>query len=143
MLSLIGLVTTAWFAGAAVYINRSEQPARLQLDDISLLRVWRPSYAKGLEMQASLALISGILGIAAFVVDHSVSGLIGGLLMIANWPYTLAIINPINKRLYAINDADAGVESRELIERWGRLHAVRSGLGFAGTVAFFLAVLRV
>jgi hypothetical protein len=139
ILIYLGLAASSAFAGVALYINWSEQPARLGLGDVALLKAWKPSYAKGLQMQASLALVAGALGLAAFYFQHSVAALVAGLFMLANWPYTLIIINPTNKRLGATPDELAGPATRALIVRWGKLHAVRTAFGLAGAATFLLA----
>jgi hypothetical protein len=46
---------------------------------------------------------------------------------------------PANRQLKAIDPTNAGSTSRTLIEQWGRLHAVRSALGFAATLIFLWA----
>jgi hypothetical protein len=43
--------------------------------------------------------------------------------------------------LTAIDPQQAGAQSRALIEKWGRLHAVRTALGVLATVLFFTASL--
>jgi hypothetical protein len=137
----LALAVAAVFSGAALYINVAEQPARLVLDDRSLLIQWKPSYKRGLAMQAPLAVIGFLLGLTAWWQTGHVGWTIGGLLMVANWPVTFFGIMPTNNRLMATDPAAAGPESRAMIRRWGLLHAVRTALGFAATLAFLWAAL--
>jgi hypothetical protein len=139
MLVLLGLTLAALFTGAALYINVAEQPARLALDDASLLREWKPSYKHGFALQAPLAAIVFLIGAAAFWQDGDGRTLTGGLLMLANWPFTLFVIFPTNNRLLATEEANADADTRRLVERWGSLHMVRTAFGAAATLLFLLA----
>lgn len=136
----LALATASLFAGAALYINVAEQPARLNLDDGSLLVEWKPAYKRGLAMQASLAVISGLAGLWTWWQSGLVLFLIGGLLMLANWPYTALVIMPTNKILMETSPDQAGPESRTLIVKWAGLHAVRTAFGFAGALSFLWAL---
>ena len=104
----LALVVAAMFSGAALYINVVEQPARLQLDDRSLLTEWKPAYKHGTAMQAPLAIVGFLLGIAAWWPTRHVAWILGALLMIANWPITFFVIMPTNNRLMATDPAAAG-----------------------------------
>jgi hypothetical protein len=136
----LALVLAAAFAGAAWYINIAEHPARLTLDDRSLLKQWKPSYEAGYLMQATLAALSGALDLLASWTYRDWRWIVGALLMLANWPYTLIGIMPTNNRLKVIAESDAGPASRVLLVSWGRRHAVRTGLGAAAVLAYLWAL---
>jgi Domain of unknown function (DUF1772) len=135
------LTIAALFTGAAFYINWAEQPARLGLDDRALLQQWKPSYARGFTMQATLAVAGFFFGALEWWSTGYWPWLLGAVVLVANWPYTMLGIMPTNHILNAITPEQAGAKSRELIEKWGGLHAVRTALGAAATVIFLWASL--
>jgi hypothetical protein len=126
----------AAFAGAAFYVGFAEQPARLRLDDRALLQQWKPSYARGFAMQATLAVISAAFGFLASWQLRDWRWALAAMLILANWPYTLFIMMPTNKRIGAWPIESADRESRALIARWGAMHAVRTTLGVAATATY-------
>jgi Domain of unknown function (DUF1772) len=136
----LALVFAAAFAGAAFYINFAEHPARLKLDDKSLLKQWKPSYDAGYTMQASLAVVSGAFGMITAWMTNDWRWIAGAILILANRPYTMLGIMPTNHKLKAIAENDAGPTSRAMLETWGRLHSVRTMLGMAATAIYIWAL---
>ena len=136
----LALATAAIFAGAAVYVSIAEQPARLKLDTRALLTEWKPSYERGAIMQAGLAIVSGVLGIIAFLYTYDWHWLVGAALILAPWPYTMFIIMPTNKVLKSTPPEQATDQTRGLIVQWGRLHWGRTALGLLAVVAYLWAL---
>ena len=131
----LALATAAVFTGAAIYVNVVEQPARLALDNPALLSEWQQGYPRGSIMQASLAIISGVLAVLAFIFTYDWRWLLGAVLILAPWPYTMFIIMPTNHVLKSTLPAQATEQTRELVQQWGRLHMGRSALGLAAVAA--------
>jgi hypothetical protein len=128
------------FTGAAIYVIVAEQPARLDLKDRPLLVEWKMSYRRGAIMQASLALAGFLLGMLAWRQTGKPAFLVGALLMLAPWPWTLLVIKPTNDALLATKPASAGAQTRALIVKWGQLHLMRMSLGALAVLAFLYAI---
>jgi hypothetical protein len=135
----LALIAAAAFAGAAIYVNVAEQPARLVLDDRAMLAQWKRSYDNPSVMQAGLALVACALGVIAFVLSHDWRWLLGALLILAPWPWTIFVIMPVNRRLKATAPDAAQSDTRASVEHWGRLHAGRSAFGIAATLVYLWA----
>jgi Domain of unknown function (DUF1772) len=130
LLPLLALALAAVFFGIALYINLAEQPARLGLEDAPLLEQWKVSFGVGFALQGSLAIAAGLAGLGAGWTQRDWRWAAAGLLMLANWPWTLVMIAPINAALLAAAPEAAGAMTRSLIEDWGVVHAGRTALSF-------------
>ncbi|WP_082102919.1 DUF1772 domain-containing protein [Sphingomonas sp. Ag1] len=139
-LATAALVLATLFAGAALYISLVEHPARLGLADGPLLAQWQPSYKRALPIQSGLAVLGGAAGLIVGYYSADWRWFAGSILLLANWPFTLLAIMPVNKRLMAMQVGEAGPGSRAMLVRWGKLHNVRSALGAASTLLFALAL---
>ena len=141
LVGLLAIIVAAVFAGAALYINLAEQAAWLALDDRAMLIAWRHSFQRGFALQAPLTVIGCLLGLVAWWLLGGWGFLIGALAMIANVPWTLIVIMPVNNALKATAPEAAGAATRGLVVQWTRLHAVRTALGFVAALAFAGALL--
>jgi hypothetical protein len=128
-LEILATLAAGLFAGAAIYINLVEHPARMRLPTRQAAAQWAPSYARATLLQAPLAMIGLLCGGASWLLGSGMAWLASGLVLGAVVPFTLIVIMPTNRRLLEpTRDLDSA-ETRALLEGWARLHAVRSVLG--------------
>lgn len=139
LLTKCAILATALFAGAAVYVSIVEQPARMACPTIVGLTQWRPSYKRATVMQASLAILGFVLAVAAWLSGASVVWLVAGLTLGAVVPFTLIVMWPTNKLLEDTQLDTSSDRARELLNHWGYLHTVRSGLGLVALLLMLLA----
>ena len=127
------------FAGAAIYINIVEHPARMECGTEIAATEFGPSYRRAAVMQASLAATGLAASMAAWLTGASVWWLAGGILLGSVIPFTLAVILPVNKQLLAPALDKRSARARELLSYWGKLHAVRSALSIIALFMFLLS----
>ena len=127
-IEFIATLSCTLFTGAAIYINLVEHPARMGCGTKIAATVWAPSYRRATAMQASLAILSFLSGVLAWLVGANIMWLIGALFIGLVIPFAFIVIMPTNHRLLESGRDLESEETNELLDRWGKLHAVRSAL---------------
>ncbi len=139
---LIATLSSGLFAGAAVYINLVEHPARMQTGIRLALTEFAPSYHKATVTQVSLASTGFLSALVAWRLRSDSRWLIGGGLLVSSIPFTALVILPTNKKLLDPATANDLELAEKLLTRWGRLHAVRSVLSLASLLTFLLVLVK-
>jgi hypothetical protein len=133
------LALAAALAGAGLYVNGVEQPARLSLDDAAMLKEWGPSDRRGVALMAALALLSALCGLSAWFESNDVRYAIGAVIAVASWPYTLYVMGPVNNQIIALAPKDVGA-ARALVWQWGLLEYGQTAIALAATATFLWAL---
>ena len=128
------------FAGAAIYISLVEHPARMGCDTKTAATVWAPSYKRATVMQAPLAAVSFLAGVGAWLFGGGILWLIGVVLIGLVIPFTFIGVMRTNHQLLAPGRDLSSTETRSLLEKWGRLHAVRSVLSFLASIVYLVSL---
>ena len=137
----VAVLACALFAGASVYINLVEHPARLSCGTEAAATQWAPSYKRATVLQVPLAAAAAAAGALRGAQGGGAVWFGAALLIFSVIPFTALFVLPTNKRLLDPTRDRASAETRELLERWGRLHAVRSALSLAASALFIWAAL--
>jgi len=128
------------FAGAAIYINLVEHPARMGCDTKTAATVWAPSYKRATVVQAPLAALSFLAGVGASLFAGGILWLIGAVLIGLVIPFTFIGVMPTNHQLLAPGRDLSSIETRSLLVKWGRLHAVRSVLSLLASIVYLVSL---
>jgi Anthrone oxygenase len=137
----LAVLCAALFAGAALYINLAEHPARMGLETRIAVLQWAPSYQRATRMQAPMALLSCLSGVGAWLMGAGLGWLVAAALIGAVVPFTLIAIMPTNHKLLTPGRDLGSAETRTLLERWGNLHAVRTTLSVLAAMLYMWLLL--
>lgn len=132
----LATVSAGLFAGAALYITLVEHPVRSLLDTRAAATQWAPSYQRATWMQAPLAVVGLVSGVAACLLGGGLGWLVGALLIGAVVPITFMIIMPTNHQLLEPGRDLSSAETRALLDRWGSLHVLRTVMSLLAFAAF-------
>ena len=138
----VALFACSLFAGAAAYVSLVEHPARLQAGLAIALAEFAPSYRRASVLQASLAVVATLGGLARWALGGGAVWLVGAVCIFAVIPFTLVVIMPTNKKLLDPRRDAGDAETAALLDAWARLHAVRTVLGLVATLVFLIGLLR-
>ena len=133
---LLATLSSGLFAGASIYINLVEHPARMEAGIFLALTEFAPSYHRATVTQVSLASVGFLSALVAWRLRLDSRWLIGGGLLVSVIPFTAVAILPTNKQLLDPETANDLELAERLLTRWGRLHAVRSVLSLASLLTF-------
>jgi hypothetical protein len=136
---LYAFAAAASFLGATTYIGLVEQPARLALSGATL-REWKWSNRRGTLVLSVFAVLSTILAYIQFKTNGDVRWLIGGTIILANWPYAYFVMMPVNVLLFVIPLGTAVSPLRKLMRDWGLLEWGHVLIGFAAACVFAWAL---
>jgi len=116
-LAFLATFCCAIFAGAAIYINAVEHPARMTTGVRAALAEWAPSYRRATVMQASLAVLGFVFAISGWLMGAGPRVAVAGVLLVLVAPFA---------------------EAEALLARWNRLHLVRNMLATVALLLFLL-----
>src|SRR5215475_10371523 len=142
LLGVVASLASTLFAGAALYINLVEHPARLSCGTEIAALQWAPSYKRATIMQVSLTVLATLAGLARWWSGGGAVWLGASLLIVSVVPFTIFVILPTNTRLLEPGRDRGSSETRALLDRWGRLHAVRTALSLVASCGFIWALSR-
>ena len=133
---LYAFAGAAAFLGSTIYISLVEQPARLRLNGRAMIQEWKLSNRRGTLLLSVLAVLSATIAFIQFRMNGDVRWIIGGITILASWPYAYFVMMPVNIWLLAIPPGNPVSPIRKLMRDWGLLEWGNALIGFSACCAF-------
>lgn len=131
---LVSKLSTSIFAGSAFYCGVVEHSATLKTGSNAGIDHWRHMYERAAPIQAGLSVVAFSSAFGAYHLTKDKYWLAAGLLMSTLIPYTLLVMMPTNKRMLDKSLDKESSTAKDLLEKWGWMHSVRSIIGLFALV---------
>ena len=142
-LQFIAIMCSALFAGAALYISIVEHPARMSAGISVALQEFRPSYRRAAVFQIIMAVVACVCSFALSLFTSQWIWFLGGGMTGLMLPFTLIFMMPINRILLDAASSLKESDAQNLLDRWGRLHLIRTIAGMVGFAILLAYSLRI
>jgi hypothetical protein len=133
---LYAFAVAAAFLGATIYVGFVEQPARLRLNTRAMIEEWRLSNRRGTLVLSVLAVLSAAIALVQFRMNGDVRWIIGGITILASWPYAYFVMMPVNIWLFTAPPGKPASPLRKLMRDWGLLEWGHAVIGFSACCVF-------
>jgi hypothetical protein len=132
----ISVIATGVFAGGALMQSIVDHPARESTEPAAAIGQMQATLKFADPYMPILVLLGSVSMMVTYFCHHRTWHIAAdALLLFLIIPFTLIFILPVNKKMLALSGAAPEHPAiRSLMRRWGRLHAVRSILGFAALI---------
>jgi hypothetical protein len=101
-----------------------------------MIEEWRLSNRRGTLVLSVLAVLSAAIAFVQFRLNGDVRWIIGGITILASWPYAYFVMMPVNIWLFAFQLGKPVSPLRKLMRDWGLLEWGHALIGFAACCAF-------
>jgi hypothetical protein len=131
MLEMLATIAAGFWAGISVYIAFVEHPSALRVGVQFATEYFRVMSKRTAPLMMLLAAVGGAAAIYVWYAGADRGWLIGGCLLLAQFPLTAVFIVPTNIKLLKVDVVNSASEAAALHAHWGRMHALRTIIGVA------------
>ena len=136
MAALIATIAAGLWAGISLYIAIVEHPSALRVGVQFATEYFRTMSKRTAPLMMILAAIGGVAAIYTWIQGADRLWLIGGSLLLIQFPFTAIFIVPTNIRLLKVDAAESNELAAALHARLSLLDSIRSILGFPPFLIF-------
>jgi hypothetical protein len=136
MAEQLTVIAAGLWAGISIYIALVEHPSALRVGVKFATDYFRVMSKRTAPLMMILAAAGGVAAVYVWYQGGDLGWLVGGALLLLQFPLTALFIVPTNIRLLKIDVGQASDEALALHHKWRTMHGIRTVLGCPPFVMF-------